>query len=283
MLLIIIILIIIIFVFFKFKKNKQTLKKINKFKIEDKQIPSIKFMNNQYHIIFKINPNAKMKVYNIDKDINVITIDNFLSNIDELTNDNVINKISSQYAPDDPEHPYPGLQYKIFLENENEVGLKIKKLIGNNLKNFSETNTENSDLMLSVGKKFKTENIFTTNPHVDKQSRYSYALMIYLNKPDDCYGGTGIYKSKKINNVIPFKNKKMLDMNEMDSLYSKSDVIKNSNDKWDLIHLLKMKYNRLVIYESCLFHSIYLDSFDLFKKDRYTFNFWYDNPNDPEF
>lgn len=278
MLSIIIILIIIILLFFKFKKNKEKFKKTNKL-----QIPSFKFINNKYHVLFKINPNAKVTVYSIDKDINVITIDNFLSNIDELTNDNVINKISSQFAPDDPKHPYPGNQYPIDLENYNEVALKIKKLIGNNLKNFSETNTENPDLMLSVGKKFKTKNIYTTNPHTDTSYRYSYALMLYLNKPDDCYGGTGIYKSKIINNVVPYKNKKVLNGDEFDSLYSKSDVIKDSNDKWELIHLLKMKYNRLVIYESCLFHSIYLDSFDLFKKDRYTFNFWYDNPNDPEF
>lgn len=236
-------------------------------------------MNNQYYVKFKINPNAKMKVYNIDKDINVITIDNFLSNIDEIANDNIINKISSKFIPDDPEHPYPGHQYPVILENNNEVALKIKNLIRNNLKNFNETNTKYSELVLSVGKKFKKENIFSTNPHTDTAYRYSYALMLYLNKPDDCYGGTGIYKSKIINNVVPYKNKNLLDTDEFLSLYNKSNIIKDSNDKWELVHLLKMKYNRLVIYESCLFHSIYLDSFDLFKKDRYTFNFWYDNPN----
>ena len=282
MLSIIFILFIIIFTFFILKKKNNNL--YNKKKIKKKlDISSFKFFNNEYHVLFKINPNAKVNVYNIDKDINVITIDNFLSNIDELSNDNVINKISGQFAPDDPEHPYPGNQYPVVLENSNEVAFKIKKLIGNNLKNFSETNTENSDLVFSIGKKFKTENIFTTTPHTDSNNRYNYALMLYLNKPDDCYGGTGIYKSKIINYVVPYKNKKMLNNDEFYSLYSKSDVIKDSNDKWELIHLLKMKYNRLVIYESCLFHSIYLDSFDLFKKYRYTFNFWYDNPNDPEF
>ena len=71
----------------------------------------------------------------------------------------------------------------------------------------------------------------------------------------------------------------MIDTDDFLSLYNKSNIIKNSNDKWELVKLLKMKYNRLVIYESCLFHSIYLDSFDLFKKYRYTYNFWYDNPN----
>ena len=273
---IIIVVIIIIFVLFKLAKNKQ---KLNKFRKDELQIPSYKFMNNKYYITFKINPNAKVTVFNIEQDINVITIDNFLSNIDELSNDNIINKISSQSVPYEPEHPYPGHQYSVILENNNEVAIKIKNLIKNNLKNFTKTNTKYPELVLSVGKNFKKKNKFCTNPHIDTLYRYSYALMLYLNKPDDCYGGTGIYKSKTINNIVPYKNNEMIDTDDFLSLYNKSNIIKNSNDKWELVKLLKMKYNRLVIYESCLFHSIYLDSFDLFKKYRYTYNFWYDNPN----
>ena len=50
------------------------------------------------------------------------------------------------------------------------------------------------------------------------------------------------------------------------------------NDKqWELIKHMKMKYNRMIIYDACLFHSMDLDSFKHFKDgNRYTLNFWVD-------
>ena len=276
---IIIIIILIMYFLFKFVKNKKNIKTntIDNIVILDKkkiwEVP----LNN---ITFKINPKAKVTIHNIYKDTNVIVIDDFLLNIDELSNQNRLDRIiEKSHKTWDDEYPYPGLQYPLNLNNSNQIDKIIKKLVNNKLTKFSETKLEN-DPVLSAGMKFKEKNIFTTNPHVDIDSRYSYAVMLYLNKPDDCYGGTGIYESKLINNIYPYINGQSIGEDKFYSLYKEnSEIIRDSNSHWKLIHVLKMKYNRLVIYESSLFHSMYLKSFDLFKKHRYTINMWFDSPN----
>ena len=152
-------------------------------------------------------------------------------------------------------------------------------MVGNKLYNFNDT-TLVAKPDLSISFKFKN-NKYTKNPHIDHYSRYSYAIMLYLNKPNDCYGGTSIYKSKKINNILPFNNNQFIGKDNYEKLIVNTDnIIKNSNDFWELNYLVKMKYNRLVIYESCLFHSIYLDSFKLFNKKRYTYNLWFISPDE---
>ena len=277
---IIIIIILIMYFLFKFMKSKKNIKTntIDNIVILDKKNTWVNPLDN--NISFKINPKAKVTIHNIYKDTNVIVIDNFLLNIDELSNQNRLDIIAekSDITWDDI-HPYPGLQYPITINNSNQVDKIIKKLVNNKLTKFSETKLVD-DPVLSVGMKFKEKNLYTTNPHFDVDYRYNYAAMLFLNKPNDCYGGTGIYESKLINNIYPYVNGKIININknEFTNLYKKnSDVIMDSNSHWKLIDVLKMKYNRLIIYESCLFHSMYLKSFDLFKKYRYTINMWFDS------
>jgi hypothetical protein len=258
-------------------KNNQVETLANNF--PNNNFPNNNFPNNKKNIDFKINPNAQIKILNIYNDYNVVVIDNFLLNFNDFSNDNFYDSFTKEYLEDAsilPEHPYPGEQYLINISNKNDIENKIKKMVGNSLPKFNKTRL-NDNNNFSIGKKFKRENPFTTNPHIDEETRYNYAVLLYLNKPGDCHGGTGIYKSKVLDNITPRVNGELIPQEKFVSLYEKTDIIKDSTDKWELIHLFKMKPNRLIIYESSLFHSIYLDSFDLFKKYRYTFNLWFNN------
>ena len=255
------------------------------FLINKKEPDSIKKIEQVKFVTLKINPNMKIKFLNIFNDYNAMIIDDFLLNIDEFSNDNFYDSFNdtnlSRYSLD-PKHPYPGNQYLINLVNGKQFQNQLFNIVGNKLENFNNT-TLREPCFFSVGKKFKVNNKFTTNPHIDSPVRHSYAAMIFLNKNDDCYGGTGIYKSKVLNNVGPVVDGQLIKPENFNKLYEVTDIIKDSTDKWELVTILKMKHNRMVIYEKSMFHSIYLESFDLFKKYRYTINIWFDAPEDDNY
>lgn len=74
-------------------------------------------------------------------------------------------------------------------------------------------------------------------PHVDHSK---YGGLVYLNKESDCRGGTGFYKK---------------------------------ND-WNLTEIVKMKYNRFVIYPANIWHSVHISKGDFTDKYRVTQNFF---------
>ena len=143
---------------------------------------------------------------------------------------------------------------------------------------------------ISIGYKFRPKKAASTNPHVDSYIPGMYASLIYLNKPDDCWGGTDIFRSKILNRYTWPIYKKTPGNKEINDIYQKVyenkpygyNLKKNCgliiNDKqWEVVKHFKMKYNRMIIYEATLFHSLHLDKFERFKnKKRYTLNFWFD-------
>ena len=111
------------------------------------------------------------------------------------------------------------------------------------------------------------------HPHFDQ----GFAASIYLNTNDESEGGTAFYRNKihDIHDLIdvsalssldyedPFKwFQKMMD----DELFisKKSDVVIDSDDRWELLEVIPMKYNRLVIYNGMRFHNPYI-KLDWFK------------------
>ena len=71
----------------------------------------------------------------------------------------------------------------------------------------------------------------------------SYAGLLYLSKPEDCAGGTTIYRHKSTGDEIYDKAHK--------HLYNFRDA-----SQWEIITEIEMVYNRLVMYPGQLFHSI---------------------------
>jgi len=71
----------------------------------------------------------------------------------------------------------------------------------------------------------------------------SYAGLLYLSKPEDCAGGTTIYRHKATGDEIYDK--------AHGHLYDFKDAA-----QWEIISEVEMVYNRLVMYPGQLFHAI---------------------------
>ena len=83
-----------------------------------------------------------------------------------------------------------------------------------------------------------------------------WAGLIYLNKDDECKGGTGFYTYKG-HQVNP----------KQDGLWDK-DYVCDSIGPWELMHLAEMKFNRMIMYPATVMHTPY-DKPGFFEGDDY--------------
>lgn len=232
-----------------------------------------------------INNNAKITYHKLQNGMKIVIIDDVLKNINEITSERMKNYFAT-LGCDGSNANYPGKQYPLRLNNNNF--LKDLKGLLKEHHQFQKTKCISENMEYSVGNEFKPQSPYTTNPHCDNEHEGLYACMIYLNKDDDCYGGTSIFRSKILNSMMFPKIKGGLNSNTYNEIADKIyhnhepgyNIIEGQkyNDKeWELIKHMKMKYNRMVVYDACLFHSMDLDTFENFKdKNRYTLNFWVD-------
>ena len=115
-----------------------------------------------------------------------------------------------------------------------------------------------------------------TNPHIDAPKGYTAgfncAMVLYLNTPEECRGGTGFYKHKGTG-LIQVRNKYE---STVFHKYFKGKAINfgrfmnESNEEWELIDLIEMKSNRAIFYPSNVFHSPYINEGDFTEYDRFT-------------
>ena len=96
-------------------------------------------------------------------------------------------------------------------------------------------------------------------PHVDYPvglKTRGWAGLIYLNKGDECSGGTGFYTYKGMQ--INPKGEESKDI-------PRDKYITDSDGDWELIHLVDMKFNRMIFYPDNILHGSY--DKDLIYKD----------------
>ena len=95
-------------------------------------------------------------------------------------------------------------------------------------------------------------------PHIDLPDvkDRGWAGLIYLNKGDECKGGTGFYTYKG-HQVNP----------KQDGLWDK-DYVCDSIGPWELMHLAEMKFNRMIMYPATVMHTPY-DKPGFFEGDTY--------------
>lgn len=83
-----------------------------------------------------------------------------------------------------------------------------------------------------------------------------YAGVLYLNRPEDCKGGTAFWKWRELDThnfpteaEIRRLGKKPL------RVYQKLHEAYNRPEEWEQVHVAEMKFNRLVVYPTKTFHS----------------------------
>jgi Family of unknown function (DUF6445) len=120
-------------------------------------------------------------------------------------------------------------------------------------------------------------------PHNDPTA----AALVYLNRPEDCAGGTGLYRHRPTGlEVVPLRadarmvelardlgypacrlNRRTASYVEMvarvvyDTRQANRDgsMLNGGNEYWDLMDLIEMRFNRLVVYDARIPHTVYLE------------------------
>tara|TARA_Y100001973_G_C5207048_1_gene342280 strand:+ start:5637 stop:6308 length:672 start_codon:yes stop_codon:yes gene_type:complete len=91
----------------------------------------------------------------------------------------------------------------------------------------------------SVDEKFKV-------PHVDyrfKRGIVTIPALVYLNEPEQCSGGTAFFRHTPTG------------MYEIDSPAQFHSVYTSEESKWHMHNFVRMKYNRLIMYNGNLMHT----------------------------
>ena len=222
--------------------------------------------------IFKLSSKDKVKIDKTvigDTDIPCIVIDNFYEDIEKVREfANSLPYTKSQYICNSS----PGKRVRLELDIREIQKIAINLLeVPNWLLIDVEPrvifNKMRSDDVLSANQ---------TNPHVDTHRGHSVnfnvAMVGYLNKPEECSGGTGFYRHKGTG-IFDVKNKHQAS-NVINYFEGKTTnygkFMSESNEDWELIDLIEMKSNRAIFYPSNVFHSPYITEGDFTEYDRFT-------------
>ena len=93
-------------------------------------------------------------------------------------------------------------------------------------------------------------------PHVDFADKRMLASAIYLNTPEECAGGTSFYTfgGNQYADEVNF-SANTIDVNG--TTQPDHFVVDDCGD-WEKIGSVELKFNRMVIYSQCMFHSAYV-------------------------
>ncbi len=92
-------------------------------------------------------------------------------------------------------------------------------------------------------------------PHVDSVCDNTLVGLLYLNLPEDCRGGTGFFRHRptRIEHVAGGRLPEDISQQFIDS--RRTGYIRGTTKYWELIHVVDMRFNRLVVYNGSVFHS----------------------------
>lgn len=83
-----------------------------------------------------------------------------------------------------------------------------------------------------------------------------FASVLYLNLPEQCYGGTAFWKHSELDiDRLPSRESLRADGIDDVAFYSQMDKDWKELNHWQQIAMISMKFNRFITYPTCLFHS----------------------------
>lgn len=85
-----------------------------------------------------------------------------------------------------------------------------------------------------------------------------FATVLYLNPPQQCNGGTAFWKHKTLGlDRLPAAEELGAEGKDPEAFYAEMSTDWKNLPLWERIGFIAMKWNRLVTYPTCLFHSRY--------------------------
>ena len=210
----------------------------------------------------KVADNLHYDITNLDNH-HIITVDNVLENPHAFIDD-VVKKVPMQLNNLNVENEvFPGYQSKLHIQLP-EVTYLIGHLI-QKCTDFKSIDTSDVKVSYQVNAMNSDREVYRVSiqPHVDPAV---YACVLYLNEEGE--GGTSFFthKSTGLTNMenvhTPFKRTQEY-WNYKEWVYDFTEKSKEKVDNdtmliekvWEEEHHIKMKFNRLVIYPSYIWHS----------------------------
>lgn len=231
--------------------------------------------------MFEVNPSMKIEVITGIKGRNVVVIDDFYLNPDEIRE----RAMNLNYTGD-PEVAggVPGTRG---VEEESEVKEKLKKIYrtlcelyfpyreGINEKDFNDNWDRQAFMVNSINDEGLKEKPLGILPHQDwwenDESTFQFGSVIYLNKEEECAGGTNFYSHfGKITIPEDWQPQWVIDIPpevqhiKFQHIYTRI----KENNPYRKEYQANMKYNRMVLYEADILHGQEVDLYQFSNYNR---------------
>lgn len=211
---------------------------------------------------FAVNENLNIDIrYVGPTNAKVIIVDNFYKN-PELVRDLALtippstDEILASNLPVGPDSGRIDSSYKL-----QHIGKYIERIFKEAVPETYQHLPPNYFLNIFFGAKFLC-NVMTSNnlpprvPHCDSaMSLADYAALIYLNTPEECAGGTGLYTFGGSRYHTNLGSRRTIDI---EGLIPADHYVVDSVGDWELVDLIEMKFNRLVLYPQSHYHTAYI-------------------------
>ncbi|BFM21584.1 DUF6445 family protein [Gilvimarinus japonicus] len=207
---------------------------------------------------YTLNAESHVEIANFgNENQEVIIIDNFLKNPQALVDFAVQKGDFEQYQGHC--NFYPGIRLPAPQEYSREIMPKIKSLLLSTYNGLSaDWELNKADCMMSLIT-IKPENLrkVQSTPHFDSANPYQFAALLYLCNED--HGGTAFFRHNQTGyETIAFEDRKKFEaiyFNDIERAPVKRGYFSDSNEYFTRIGKVDAKFNRMVIYRSCLLHS----------------------------
>lgn len=228
----------------------------------------------------KVSENLSFHVDAIGEEKNhpIIVIDGILENPDSFVS-KIVQKLPLELNEYDPVGSvFPGHQSPLFLKFP-----QLRQVIAyfiHKKTDFEIDEPNNLDIRYQLNTLHTHEKHprHCIQPHVDPSM---FAFVLYLNPEEECAGGTSFYKhstggevnmehvSVQYKREEPYWNYKEWEYDFVEKSKELVDLDEdNIEDVWEGIYTVPMKYNRLVLYPSYLWHTATYNKTDFIKSPR---------------
>ena len=212
----------------------------------------------------RVNDDLKYDIHRLESHP-IIVIDDVLANPHDFISE-VVEKIPMQYnelGKGDPDEVFPGYQSNVHLDLA-----ELSKLTGHMIQrctDFQNIDPDAVKLLYQVNAMYSDRKVprISIQPHIDPAI---YATVLYLNEEGEggtsffTHNATGLTNTENI--YKPFKRTQEY-WNLKEWIYDFSnkatDLIDNDTtlieEVWEEQHHVQMKFNRMIIYPSFMWHS----------------------------
>ena len=215
-------------------------------------------MNNPY----KINSNIQLHSFTVgNEQQKIIVVDDFLQEPAAMIDFAVAKNQFEQYKGHC--NFYPGIRVPAPAEYSTALTPIIHSIL---LKEYEgidadwEINKVECSLSLITVKPEELRTVQST-PHFDSANSYQFAILVYLC--DESHGGTAFYRHNATHcETVTHDNRKSFEdiyFKELKESPTKKGYFTESDERFTKIGLVNAKFNRMVIYRSCLLHSPYIN------------------------